>query len=123
MQAHPRSVPEPLLVAQPGIRFALANALIVIALIACRLSGVGVAHSVLVVATLGGVAVAGLGPVLAAGAGVIAWAFVTGFVENRYATLTLHPRDLLHLGTAVAVTVLVAELVAELVAAALGRRS
>lgn len=98
------------MLAQPGVRFGLVNIAVVITLVGCRLTGADLRESTLVVASIAGLVASGLGLVMVATSGLVAWAFVTGFVENRYATLTLHHGDLLRMVVAIGTTSLVAEL-------------
>lgn len=105
-----QTAPAPLLLAQPGIRFALVNLAIVTATVASRLSGFDPWHSVLAVAAVAGLVAIGLPVAACAGCGVIAWAFVTGFVENRFGDLTTTRADLGRLALAVMLAALVARL-------------
>ena len=79
---------------EPGIRFGLATAALVVLLFGARLGGVDD------VATIAVVGVASLGlaqPLprwLAPCLALVAWAFVTGFVVNGLGQLTFHDADL-----------------------------
>lgn len=79
-------------------RFALAQVAVVAALFAC--AGVGMAEP-LALAAVGAVtllAARRLPAVFGIGLGVVAWAYFTGFVVNRYGQLTFADGDLARLG-------------------------
>ena len=82
---------------QPGVRYGIANAVLIAALFsaaAAQLSGEETEILIVIVAGLSGCA---LTFVLRASMGIVAWAMFTGFVVNRYGTLTFHHDDLLRL--------------------------
>jgi hypothetical protein len=79
---------------EPGVRFALANVALVMALFvaaAARLQPLEAEVTALVTAV---VASAGLAVLLRAAVGVVAWALVTGFVQNSLGQLTFDRADL-----------------------------
>ena len=85
------------MVAEPGVRFGIANGLIVAVLCVgavVHLTGVETEFLTVLVA---GLACCGLSRLLTAGVGVAAWAMCTGFVVNRYGVLTLGHHDLVRL--------------------------
>ena len=87
----------PLMVAEPGDRFGIANGLIVAVLyVGGVLHLTGVETEFLTV-LFAGLASCGLSRLLTAGVGVAAWAMCTGFVVNRYGVLTLGHHDLVRL--------------------------
>jgi hypothetical protein len=88
----------PHLVDQPGIRFGLANALLVVGFFAATLAGLGIDDTEFLAVVLAGLAGVGLSLLMAASLGAIAWAMFTGFVENDYGQLTLTRDDLVRLG-------------------------
>jgi hypothetical protein len=98
----------PGLLALPAVRFGTTTA--ALAAVACV---VVLAHVAVLPAEVLLVAVAGIGcaPLprrLAAAAGVLAWAWATGFAENAYGDLTFSSADLTRLAGAVAGAVLLA---------------
>jgi len=85
------------MVAEPGVRFGIANGLVVGVLFVAavvHLTGVETGFLTVLVA---GLACCGLSRLLTAGVGVVAWAMFTGFGVNRYGVLTLGQHDLLRL--------------------------
>lgn len=80
--------------AEPGVRFGIANGLLVATFVAAsigRLDPTETGWTAVVAAGLLGV---GLSLSMTASLGVIAWAWFTGFVENRYGELTFAGDDL-----------------------------
>jgi len=78
---------------EPGIRFGIAHAVLIAVLLVAGLLGLGsTATEVLVVLVMGLVS-AGLPWPLRPVIGVIAWAFVTGFVVNAAGQLTFDGAD------------------------------
>src|SRR6476661_5007916 len=74
-----------------GVRFGIANGLLVlIGSWAARLGATGTAWATVIAAGLLGL---GLSLVMTAGLAIIAWAWFTGFVENRYGQLTFAGDD------------------------------
>lgn len=87
------------MVAEPGVRFGIANGLIIGVLCVgavVHLTGVETEFLTVLVA---GLACCGLSLLLTASVGMAAWAMFTGFVVNRYGMLTLGHHDLLRLAT------------------------
>jgi hypothetical protein len=80
---------------QSGVRFAIANALLLLAVPAVAPAGLLFADAALVV--VAGAACVGLARHTALLTGVVAWAWCTGFVENQYGDLTFSPADLVRL--------------------------
>ena len=83
--------------AEPGVRFGIANGLLVTTFFAAplvRLDSTETACAAVVAAGLLGV---GLSLSMTAWLGVIAWAWFTGFVENRFGELTFASDDRQHL--------------------------
>jgi hypothetical protein len=91
--------------AEPGVRFGLANALLVAALLAATAARLDVSETEFVAVVVAGLASIGLSFVLTAWIGVVAWALFTGFVENDFGTLTFAEPDLVRLGVFAACTV------------------
>jgi hypothetical protein len=81
------------MVDQPGVRYGLSTALLVADLFisaAARLTGQETEVLTVVVA---GLASCGLSLLLRASIGIVAWAMFTGFVVNRFGSLTFHHDD------------------------------
>jgi len=79
--------------AEPGVRFGIANCLLVLVLIAAwaaRLGATGTAWAAVIAAGALGI---GLSRTMTAGLAIITWAWFTGFVENRYGQLTFAGDD------------------------------
>jgi hypothetical protein len=88
---------------EPGVRFGIANTLLVVALLAAAAARLDKAETELIAVIAGGLASVGLSLLMTAWVGVIAWALFTGFVENSYGQLTFEGGDLKRLaGFAVA---------------------
>jgi len=98
------------MVDEAGVRFGLANGALVLALVVAAALPLDLTETACVALLTAAVAAATMRWYVAAALGVEAWAFFTGFFENRYGVLTLAPHDLLDLAVFVAVTVLVAHL-------------
>ena len=79
--------------AEPGVRFGIANALLVVVLIAAWAARLDTAETAWAAVLAAGLLGAGLSRPMSAWLGVIAWAFYTGFVENRFGELTLAGDD------------------------------
>lgn len=91
MTTMPRITPR--MTDDPGVRFGIANGLLVTTFIAAsvaRLDHTMTAMTVVLAAALLG---AGLSLTMATSLGVIAWAWYTGFVENRLGQLTFAGED------------------------------
>lgn len=85
------------MVAEPGIRFGIANAAVILTLQGCAVLGLRAAPTLLAVATVVVVASVASPPGIGTLVGVSSWAFYTGFVENAYGLLTFHHADLARL--------------------------
>ncbi len=86
--------PGPPLVAEPGVRFAIDNAVIVLGLLVGSATGLGATASTALVILVAGSAGTGLALRLTAPLGLIGWAMVTGFAVHRYGDLTFAAGDL-----------------------------
>jgi hypothetical protein len=89
---------------EPGVRFGIANVLIVAVLLAAatfRLSG---RETEVLTVTVAGLACSGLSLLVTASVAVVAWAMVTGFVVNGYGVLTVGHGDLFRLAAFALVT-------------------
>lgn len=79
--------------AEPGVRFGIANGLLLLALIgswAVRFGATETAWAAVIAAGLLGI---GLSRPMTAWLGLIAWAWFTGFVENQFGELTFAGDD------------------------------
>jgi hypothetical protein len=85
------------MVAQPGVRFGLANGVLVAVLFVAAVARLQPEETAWVAVLVAGVVSIGLPVAMTTSMGVVAWALVTGFVENRYGELTLAPPDLFRL--------------------------
>jgi hypothetical protein len=82
---------------EPGVRFGLANGVLVVALLGTGAARLGPHETAWVAVLVAGATSVGLSMTVTTWMGVISWAYVTGFVQNRYGELTLTPPDLLRL--------------------------
>jgi hypothetical protein len=83
--------------AEPGVRFGIANAWLVTTFLVTavlRLDPTATAWAAVITAGLSGIA---LPLATTAWLGVVAWAWFTGFVENRFGELTFAGDDVLRL--------------------------
>jgi hypothetical protein len=96
------------MVAEPGVRFGIANGLIVAVLFVAAVVHLTDAQTEFLTGLVAGLACCGLSRLLTAGVGVAAWAMFTGFVVNRYGVLTLGLHDLVRLAAFALATVAVA---------------
>lgn len=80
--------------AQPGVRFAIANGALIATVLVASLGRLGSAETAWAAVLAAGLLGAGLPLSMTAGLGVIAWAWFTGFVENRFGELTFAGDDL-----------------------------
>jgi hypothetical protein len=96
---------------EPGVRFGIANGLLVVALIAAAVSRFSSTETEVAVVFVGGLAACGLSPMMTTWIGVIAWALFTGFVENSYGQLTFGAGDLQRLAVLTIATVAIATIV------------
>jgi hypothetical protein len=85
------------MIAEPGVRFGIANALLVAALFLAGSVHLTGEETGLLALVVGGLASSGLSLRFSTGVGVVAWAMFTGFVVNRYGLLTFGHDDLLRL--------------------------
>jgi hypothetical protein len=86
------------LVDEPGIRFGLANALLVMTLLGAAAARLALAATTSLAVLVAGLASVGLPVLMTAWIGLVAWALVTGFVVNQYGELTFQDGDLVRLG-------------------------
>jgi hypothetical protein len=93
---------------EPGVRFGIANALIVMVLIAAATTHLTGPETEALTIAAAGLACSGLSVLVTASVGVVAWALFTGFVVNRLGALTVGHHDLLRLATFAVVTGVVA---------------
>lgn len=94
---------------EPGIRFGIAQALVLLALVLSRPFGLGTLATDALLVTVGAAVGAFLNWSALAFTGVLAWAWATGFVENQYGVLSFTGPDLERLGASVAGALLLAE--------------
>ena len=79
--------------AEPGVRFGIANALLVVVLIAAWAARLGTDETAWAAVLAAGLLGTGFSRPMAAWLGLIAWALFTGFVENRFGELTFAGDD------------------------------
>ena len=108
----------PRMVDQPGVRFGLASGALVIALVVAAALPLDLGETAFVALLVAGVASTALPLVFALVMGVEAWAYFTGFFENRYGVLTVAAPDLLNLAGFVVATLVLAHLVRVMFASA-----
>jgi len=84
-------------VEEPGVRFGIANVLIVVVLLAAAAVHLTGRQTEVVTVTVAGLACSGLSLLVTASVGVVAWAMVTGFVVNDHGVLTVGHSDLFRL--------------------------
>ena len=92
------------MVAEPGVRFGIANGLIVAALCVAAVVHLTGTQTEFLTVLVAGLACCGLSRLATAGVASAAWAMFTGFVVNRYGVLTLGHQDLLRLAAFALVT-------------------
>jgi hypothetical protein len=85
------------LLGEPGIRFGIANAAIVLAVAICASLDVEASWALLLLAAVVIVTASGTSFVVGGAIGLVAWAFQTGFLQNTYGLLTFYADDLAHL--------------------------
>lgn len=90
------------------MRFGLASGALVLWLLVASATGLAGDTTEYFTAVVAGLACIGLPFAATASVGVVAWAFVTGFVSNRYGQLTVAHDDLVRLLTYVLATVAIA---------------
>jgi hypothetical protein len=115
----PRSTPR--LSDDPGIRFGIAVACLVGAVLIDDVTRLGRIDAALSLILIGGLTAAGVRARRAAIVGLVGWAFYTGFVENSFGTLSLAGADLARMTGFVAATAVIAYGVREALAVG-GRR-
>jgi len=93
-----------------GVRFGLANGALVLALVIAAALSLDLAETACVALVTAALAAATMRWYVALALGVEAWAFFTGFFENRYGVLTLAPHDLLNLAGFIVATAVLAHL-------------
>ena len=86
-----------LLLAEPSLRVAAGTTAVVLTLLGCAAVGAGTAPTLLLTYGVLLVSCVGLRPAPAVALGVIAWAFVTGFVLHGLGVLTFGRADLARL--------------------------
>jgi len=79
---------------EPGVRFGIANALLIAALFASAIAGLKPSDTEFLAVIVAGLASVGLSLTLTASIATVAWALITGFVENQYGELTFEQGDL-----------------------------
>ena len=79
--------------AQPGVRFGIANALLVTTFLAASVARLDPTETAWVAVVAAGLSGVGLSLSMTASLGVISWAWFTGFVENRFGELTFAGDD------------------------------
>jgi hypothetical protein len=85
------------LLGEPGIRFGIANAAIVLAVANCAWLDVSSSWALLLLAAVVIVTAHATSFAVGGAIGLVAWAFQTGFLENAYGQLTFYADDLAHL--------------------------
>jgi len=95
---------------EPGVRFGIANGLVIAALLAAATARLSTTATELVAVVAAGLASVGLPVLMTTWLGVIAWAMFTGFVENSYGQLTFEGGDLRRLAAFAAATLALAAL-------------
>jgi hypothetical protein len=93
---------------EPGVRFGIANGLLVAALLVAASARLDDTETEYVAVLAAGFVSVGLSVALTAWIGVIAWALFTGFVENGYGQLTFQGADLRRLVVFAAATLVLA---------------
>jgi hypothetical protein len=82
---------------QPGVRFGLANGLLVAAFVVAGVARLTSTSTGVLAVAVAGLAGIGLTVAMTVWLGVIAWALFTGFVENAYGQLSFGHGDLVRL--------------------------
>ncbi len=83
----------PPITSEPGVRFGIANGLLVATFLATSVVRLGLTGTAWVALLAAGLLGIGLSLSMTAWLGVIAWAWFTGFVENRFGQLTFAGED------------------------------
>jgi uncharacterized RDD family membrane protein YckC len=79
---------------EPGVRFGLANAALVLALLVAGAAGLASWETELVTVLVAGLVSVGLPMLMSVLMGLISWAWFTGFFVNQYGQLTFADGDL-----------------------------
>jgi hypothetical protein len=95
---------------EPGVRLAGVQALLPLVLGVAALARVGVVTTLVGLTVVAGAGSLTLPRGAAALSGLVAWAWTTGFTENRYGLLTFSSGDLVRLGASILGALLVAVL-------------
>ena len=95
---------------EPGVRLAVVQAVLPVVLTVAALARVGVPTTLVALVVAAGAGCLTLPRGAAALSGLVAWAWTTGFAENRYGILTFSSGDLVRLGASTVGAVLVAVL-------------
>ena len=85
------------LLGEPGVRFGIANAAIVLAVAICASLDIEASWALLLLAAVVIVTASGTSFAVGGAIGLVAWAFQTGFLQNTYGLLTFYADDLIHL--------------------------
>ena len=93
----PGTATTPPMTAEPGVRFGIANGLLVTTFVVASAVRLDLEATAWAAVLAAGVLGAALSPTMTASLGVIAWAWFTGFVENRFGELTFASHDVLRL--------------------------
>ena len=101
---------KPLLSNEPGVRFGIANGVLVAAIFAAAVARLEVDETEFLAVLVAGLASCGLTLLMTTWIGVVAWALFTGFVENEYGRLTFDQADLVRLALFAVCTVSLAVL-------------
>jgi hypothetical protein len=87
------NAPPPPLIAETGVRFGMANALIVTAMFAAGATRLDLTGTEVLVVLIAGLAGTGLPRLVTASLGLVSCAMVTGFAENQDGVLTFAGHD------------------------------
>jgi hypothetical protein len=82
---------------EPGIRFGIANGVLVAMLFVAGVTRLQVSETEFLTVILAGLVSIGLTLAMTAWISIVAWALFTGFVENQYGELTFDHGDLVRL--------------------------
>ena len=85
------------LLGEPGIRFGIANAAIVLAVAICASLDIEASAALLLLAAVVIVTASGTSFVVGGAIGLATWGFETGFLQNTYGLLTFDAGDLARL--------------------------
>ena len=95
---------------EPGVHFGLANGLLVTTFVVASVAALDPTETACAVVLAAGLLGAGQARPVPAVLGVIAWAWFTGFVENRFGELTFAGEDLVRLAVFAVAPVVIAAL-------------